>query len=90
MKWLKILILIIFILFISFLIFENTPQILEADKEFLVINNNNKVAKEEVKIYLKRYIKILRNDKYLGYILVQNNRYDLASANYNRLTGNES
>lgn len=90
MKSLKITIVSIFILVVSVLTFENIPRILEDNKELLVINDNEKVSKEEVKIYLKRYIKILRNDKYIGYIQVQNNRYDLASSNYNKLKGRGS
>lgn len=90
MKSLRIIVISMVILSVSILTFENIPQILEIDRELLVIKNNERVSKEETTIYLKRYIKILRNDKYIGYILIKNNRYDLVSGNYNKLKGTGS
>lgn len=79
----KFLVFIIaLVLIICILIYQNTTINIESEEVLQVVNNDKVVGEETIKLYVKKYNRIFDIDKYTGYMIIMDERYDIVSSDF--------
>lgn len=68
------------VLIIYILIYQNTPINIESEKILQVVKNNEVVGEETIMLYVKKYNRLFDIDKYIGYMIIMGERYDIVSS----------